>query len=450
MLGGRPRLDEEGTMPATTRRRVRQRAKGPIDPRFGQHLRLVREARGMSQAQVAGSDFSSGFISLVETGRTRVSLRAAQVLAARLNVTVTELMESAPDDSRGIEISLARAETELLAGRPEEALKRLSARASGTLAKVRVGRLRGRAHLASGRPAEAVKALDDALRLASQLGHDELRVRLLFDLAQAHEALDEPGEAVALALQAAAALHGAQLVDRTLELQVRASLALGFTRLGDGASAAKEAQRAAELAQDVSDPRALASLYVTLTATAEASGDLEGALAYAHRALEPMRQLGQSIAVVAALNNLAYVHARRREFVRADEVLDRAIAKVATDGLTGITAALDATRAEARIAQGRHAEALALATHAAEARDASAQTHGLALLLVAESLAALGRPGTAIRPAYARAISALHGRPARLRARAHRSFAAYLRRHGRAGDALDESERALDLLEGSG
>lgn len=436
-------------MPATTRRRVRQRAKGPIDPRFGERLRLIRQARGLSQAELAAGEFSKGFISLVETGRTRISLRAAEVLATRLHVTVSELMDTVPGDSRSLELSLTRAETELLAGRPQQSLKLLGpARTATGPAKVRVARLRGRALLASGRPKEAITAFEEALRHAAQLQQQEVRVRLLFDLTQAHEALDEPGEAVALALQAEAALRGGVLVDRTLELQVRASLALGFMRLGDGGSADREAERAAALAQDVSDPRALAGIYVTLTTTREEQGDLEGALAYAHRALEAMRQLGQSAAVVAALNNLAWIHGLRREFDRADEVLDRAGAQAIADGLGGISAALDATRAEARLAQGRAADALKFASQAAERQDATGQTHGLALLLVAEALGALGRPPAAVRQAYARAITALRERPARLRARAHRSFATYLRRHGKAAEALTEAEKALDLLEG--
>lgn len=78
------------------KRIVRQKAKGPIDPRFGKRVRELRLAAGMTQAQVAGNDFSKGFISLVETGRTRASLRAAEVLAARLKVSLAELVDATP------------------------------------------------------------------------------------------------------------------------------------------------------------------------------------------------------------------------------------------------------------------------------------------------------------------------------------------------------------------
>lgn len=78
------------------KRIVRQRAKGPIDPRFGARLRELRSSAGLTQAQLAGTDFSKGFVSLVETGHARASLRAAQLFADRLRVPLGELVDPAP------------------------------------------------------------------------------------------------------------------------------------------------------------------------------------------------------------------------------------------------------------------------------------------------------------------------------------------------------------------
>lgn len=78
------------------KRVVRQKAKGPVDPRLGERLRELRTAAGMTQSELAGSDFSKGFVSLVETGRARASLRAAQIFATRLGVTLGELVDPAP------------------------------------------------------------------------------------------------------------------------------------------------------------------------------------------------------------------------------------------------------------------------------------------------------------------------------------------------------------------
>src|SRR6266508_943283 len=92
-------------MPVATkpRRIVHQKAKGPIDPSVGHKVRELRTARAMTQAALAGPDFSKGFISLLETGRTRISLRAAHILAGRLGVEVTDLLASPTGDRQDLE-----------------------------------------------------------------------------------------------------------------------------------------------------------------------------------------------------------------------------------------------------------------------------------------------------------------------------------------------------------
>lgn len=89
---------------ARTRKRAAKPAGAPIPRRRGRpprteidhelalRIRRLREERGMTQAQLAGSDFSKGFISLLETGRTGLSLRAAQILAGRFGVGLEELV----------------------------------------------------------------------------------------------------------------------------------------------------------------------------------------------------------------------------------------------------------------------------------------------------------------------------------------------------------------------
>jgi len=53
----------------------------------------LRLARGLTQGELAGDDFSKAFISHLETGRSRMSFRSAEILAARLQVPVTALMD---------------------------------------------------------------------------------------------------------------------------------------------------------------------------------------------------------------------------------------------------------------------------------------------------------------------------------------------------------------------
>ena len=101
---------------------VGQRPKGPIDPRLGRRVKRFRLMRRMTQAELAGSDFSKGFVSLVECGRTRISLRAAGILAARLDVSLGALLGEIPATDTGLETAL------IAALRRSEDLERLARR----------------------------------------------------------------------------------------------------------------------------------------------------------------------------------------------------------------------------------------------------------------------------------------------------------------------------------
>lgn len=439
-------------MPTRERARVSQRSKGAIDPAFGRRLYALRKARKLTQADLAGTDFSKGFISLLETGRTRASLRAAEILATRLGVSVSDLMEAGvASSSRATELTVLRAEAAFGSGNREEAMALIDAlpKTMPPVLRLRVQRLRGRSLVVLGRGREGLKELESALRSARELGQHELVVRMLYDLTQAHEALDEPGAAVQLALECDARLQSGELVDRTLELQVRSSLAIGFSRLGDARSAQLQAERALELAQDVTDKRAIASLYTTLTNTRQQQGDLEAAITYAHRAVAAIEALGEAAAIVGALNNVAWIHAQRGEYVRSSQVLDRAFRLAEAEKLEPMHSALLSTRAEARLAQGAAADALTDAEDAASRAGANAQTRGLALLIAAQAKARLARPLPEVRESFSRAITVLRGRSPRLQAKAHRGLADYLAARGRSADAFAEAEKAMALLDSS-
>lgn len=353
--------------------------------------------------------------------------------------------------TRGTEVALLRAEAAFGMGDATHVAELLDElpKTIAPAQRVRAQRLRGRALLALGRPEQAVKELEHVARQARSLGEREIAIRTLYDLAQAHEALDQPGAAVSLALECDARLQSGELIDRTLELQVRSSLAIGFARLGDARSAQMQADRALEIAQDVTDKRATASLYSTLTKTRQQQGDYEAALTYAHRAVVAMEALGQAAATVAALNNVAWIHVQRAEFSRADQILDRALELAQRENLESMRAVLAATRAEARLAQGKASDALKLATEASSRADTNAQTRGAAMLIEAQARAALDRTSSEVRDAFARAINALRTRSPRLQARAHRAYGEYLASRGKQAEAYAEVEKAIALLEAS-
>ena len=52
---------------------------------LGERVRAARHALGMSQAQLAGDELTKGFISQVEAGLVRPSLRSLQIIAPAMD-----------------------------------------------------------------------------------------------------------------------------------------------------------------------------------------------------------------------------------------------------------------------------------------------------------------------------------------------------------------------------
>ncbi len=434
-------------MPTATqpRRIVRQKAKGPIDPALGLKIRELRLSRGLTQAELAAQDFSKGFISLLETGRTRASLRAAHILAGRLGVDVSDLLSTPAAADQDQEFMLLRAEQELRAG-GHEAAAHIGAqwvRRSRGLMRARFQRLHARALTVMDRPVEAIKLLDQALASFRSFSAKDLAARVMFDLAQAHARSDAPGEAVRYALEAERALHVGELIDKTLELDIHRFLSGGYLQLGDVRSADLRAERARSLAEDIADPAALAKLYASLALTRYESGDRDAALIYARKSLDGFETLGERESVAKAWNTLGWVHIQRGELDRARDCLDRSATMAKAIGDALLQKWVQATRAELALARKRHDEALDLAETAAQG--SSGQLRATALVLRAQAIAGGDASIARVRRAFEDAIAAHQSEPPRVRARAHQLYAEALAARKQLPDAYEQARKALEL-----
>lgn len=424
---------------------ARQRSKGPIEPGLGSRLRALRGQRGITQAQLAEPEFSKGFVGLIETGRARMSLRAADVFARKLGVTVADLMAPDLSSQRELELFVTMAEAEITAGRPEQALE-LSTRVLDSvtgLLRARLQRVQGRALTSTTRSPDAVRLLIDARRTFLTFGEKELAARTLYDLAVAHVRLEQRGEALTLARECERALLDRDVVDRTLELQVASLLASIYATLGDFGSASVRLDRAQAIADDVGDPRTVGSLYESLTLTHQQRGDLDAALRYARQSLRAYEQLDSQGSIGSSWNTIAWVQLQRGDLVRAEAALDRADA-IARDTRDGRLAAyVLQTRAELALARKDAGRARELARASIEQPSASARCRALSLLVEAQAIAASNASIGEINTAFASAIDALkpHGRGQVARAY-ELHFEALLAR-GELRDAARAAQQAL-------
>src|SRR5512132_4647890 len=63
---------------------------------LGARVRAARRERGFSQAQLAGEELTKGFISQVESGLVRPSVRSLQIIATRLGKSLDYFLGDAP------------------------------------------------------------------------------------------------------------------------------------------------------------------------------------------------------------------------------------------------------------------------------------------------------------------------------------------------------------------
>lgn len=436
-------------MPAVVgkRRVVRQKAKGPVDPTFGKRLRALRLSRNLSQAELAGTDFTSGFISLLETGRTRVSLRAAEVLARRLDASITDLFGSAADADVALDLKVLQVEQKLASGDPGEALRTADAtlqRSAGER-RARLLVLKGRALRELDRPREALAAFDDALPLFRAAHRPEHVVRTLFDQARSYARLDAPGEAINLALESERRINAGELVDRSLELQIHRLLANLYLRLGDVTSADLRADRALRLAEDIADPDALARIYAGLAITREKQGDLEAALGAVRKSIDLFGQLNRSKELAEAWNTLGWLYVQRRQLGRAEEALVTAERMARETKYGALSALILASRAELELARAQPEHARALAEESAAHPAATSYARSNALWIRAQAVAAAKPPLRDLRRAYDEAITAASSEPAQRRAEIHESYARILVERGEAREANAQFELALTV-----
>lgn len=437
-------------MPTATkpRRVVHQKAKGPIDPGVGLKVRELRGARGMTQAALAGPDFSKGFISLLETGRTRISLRAAHILAGRLGVDVTDLLAAPTSDQQDLEFMVLRAEQSLRAGETKTAIDiaaKWAPKASGVL-RGRLLRLQARALIESTRSPEPIKLLGEALRTFRSLGAKDQAARTLFDLARAHARADAPGEAVRYALEAEQAIERGDVIDRTLELDIDQLLAAAYVVLGDMASAQSRAERGRALAEDIADPSAVARTYQSLALSRFEEGDKEAALAYARKSIELFDSVGQHEKVAEMWNTLGWLFVKREQYGKAAEALGRAERMATEQRLPRLAGWITLNRAALALARGNAADARRLADEAAATEPPSPRLRARALLLRARAVAAGDAPLAQVKKAFEEATVAHKAESPREQARAHEAYADALAERNETAEAFAEARAALHLV----
>ena len=418
---------------------------------IGERLRRLRLERQLSQRELAAPGVSYAYISRIEAGARRPSVKALRQLARKLRVSV-QYLETGSDlrevDER--ELRLADAELELkLADDPSNAKSVVEeildeALAAGDSAAVFRARVAiGLAEAAAGNNAAAVERLEPAVE-SGQL-RPSRRPDVYGTLGQSYAALGQPQRAVALFEECLARVSEETPEDVTNQIRFSTYLSYALSDLGDLARAERVLEDALDKADEVGDAYTRVRLYWSLARLNEIRGEPAVALEYIRRAIALLEVTDDALHLARAHLLCGTIMISQGKAEEAGEQFAAAerLFGANPNPLDLANLRSDQARRAVLLDESKEAERLAR-----EALDVLGDEHpaerGAALAILAESLAHQGKPEADATFKRAAELIDAHGRQVE-KADTYRAWARHLRKTGRESEALDVLDRAAEL-----
>ncbi|RYP88003.1 helix-turn-helix domain-containing protein [Nocardioides guangzhouensis] len=257
---------------------------------LGRRLRAVRLSRGMTQSDVAGSGMSIAYVSRMESGQRRPTVKVLDEIAHRLEVSVEELLgQPAPREVDEIRLTLDYAELSLESGEPLEAATRVG-EALGRLESAPVDGLDVRARFLNARAHEALGHTDDAIEeleslVAGGAVSGLMRVKAGIALSRVYRESGDLGRAIDTGEHVLAELTESGLDSSDEAVQLAVTIAAAYFERGDSGHAVRICRAAIAKAEELGSPTARASAYWNASAMQARRGDIGNAAPLAERAL---------------------------------------------------------------------------------------------------------------------------------------------------------------------
>jgi tetratricopeptide (TPR) repeat protein len=419
---------------------------------IGERLRRLRLERGLSQRELSAPGISYAYISRIEAGARKPSVKALRLLARKLGVSA-DYLETGSEirDVEERELRLADAELRIRLGNDEaeaaEALRSLLDESiddgdSGGARRARIAL--GFAAARRGDHAETVKWLEDALRdlPPSVVSQPDI----YSTLGRAYAAIGQPERAVELFERCLDDVRDHLPHDRPVHARFATELSYALSDMGDLERAHAVLEDALESSHELADPYTRVRLCWSLGRLAAHQGNPTFALDCFRRAVALLEATEDTIHLARTHVSCAWTLITAGRAAEAGPHLESA------EQLFGSNPdPLD--RAYLRTEQARHAartgNGAQAIKHAEEALailgDADPGEQGSAWWALAEGLALQGNNERA-NDAYQLATELLeHHGQRRAASEALRSWARLLRQTGRDAEAVDVEKRAETL-----
>jgi transcriptional regulator with XRE-family HTH domain len=283
-------------------------SSGPRET-IGSRIRRLRRAAGMAQADLAGSDLSASYISLIEAGKRIPSREVLVRLAHQLQCPVDHLLESVHGAGNDLEMRLRNGEMYLKTDDPARALQvfdEIAAMDGGhgpaDLAPM-VAWGRGRSLEGLGRLEEAA-AVFEALHRDADTEDRVPRIQVAIALCRCCRELGDLARGIELGEQAVGHLDRLALAHSVESVQLISTLVGLYCERGDMHSANYLANTAIQRAMELRKPEALGAAYWNASLIAHQDGRRAEALMHIRNAYD-MYSRADSERAVARLK-LAY------------------------------------------------------------------------------------------------------------------------------------------------
>ena len=430
-------------------------AQTPGPESIGPRLRRLRLERQLSQRELSSPGVSYAYISRIEAGARRPSVKALRQLAPKLGVSV-EYLETGSDlrDVDQRELRLADAELELrLADDPAKAQSVLqkildeAVAAGDSTSALRARIAIGLAEARAGNNTAALQRLEEAI--GSDLLGPSQRPDVYATLGQCYAALGHPQRAVDLFESCLARVVEESPVDTTNQVRFSTYLSYALSDQGDLSRAEAVLEDALAQADEVTDAYTRVRRYWSLARLNEIRGQTVAALDYIRRAIA-------LLAVTEDTLHLARAHLLCGTIMMSQGKAEEAGAQfAAAEQMFGPNldpldlANLRADQARRAALLDRPAETELLAREALTALgDGYPAERGVYLGILAQALAKQDNPEADETFKLAVELIDEHGRQVE-KADAFRAWARYLRKNGRDSEALDVLDRAAQLSSSS-
>ena len=377
-----------------------------VAARVGTNIREVRTKLGLTQAQLAAPEFSISYISAIERGKIRPSLKALSILAKRLDVPLTFLLEGSPAgaaEARAVGYSPAdsgpdqRIDVDLLQAnvlvhqhlydQAAEVLAPIQPERITTDQVYRLYLLRGQIHLGLNENQEAVVDLRAAVTQGEGLNDIEYIERARNLLGRAYFLLYNYTLAMENHLRCNSALESGHINDPIFALDVYSNLANDYFRHGDLERAVSFYHKALETLDDMSrDSKSFASKYMEVGQHYKSVGKLSMAHDYMMKSLAVYEMRDEQRLVGLTHQRLGKTLERQNDLDAAEREYREAI-DIEQELDDDVAASICHTSlAELLLKRGKTAEAEGEAQEALNFANTSgdAQTQGQALIALAQ------------------------------------------------------------------